>query len=45
MGPRKRRELENFMQISRLTSHASNPSKEELEHLGFREYLEPLDLM
>ena len=43
MGPRKRRELENFMQISRLTSQASNSSEEELEVLGFCEYLEPLD--
>ena len=43
MGPRKRRELENFTQISRLTSQASNPSEEELEYLGFREYLEPLE--
>ena len=43
MGPRKRRELENFTQISRLTSQASNPSEEELEGLGFREYLEPLE--
>ena len=43
MGPRKRRELINFMQISQLTSQATNPSEEDLGRLGFREYLDPLD--
>lgn len=42
MGPRKRRELENFQQISRLTAHAQNPTVEDLQRFGFTEYTKSL---
>ena len=42
MGPRKRRELENFQQISRLTANAQNPTVEDLQRFGFTEYTKSL---
>lgn len=42
MGPRKRRELENFQQISLLTAGATNPADEDLIRFGFIEYTKPL---
>ncbi len=42
MGPRKRRELQNFKQVSRLTFGGRTPAIEELKTLGFEEYLQPI---
>lgn len=42
MGPRKRRELENFKQVSQFTCQGKNPAPDELMAYGFQEYLEPL---
>ena len=42
MGPRKRREFENFKQISQLTVNDQNPTVEVLQRFGFTEYTKPL---